>query len=202
MKSVLYLLSAALISTLFANCNSANPYDQTVFRLEEGPRPGAASRYGYRGTEGPQDDARRTARRTVRRDTPSNKKKPAKKKDINETTPRIVRPNSDEGEPDVESEVAEVTDLNSGSGNDDRDTGNDDAAGTGAGSSDSGDSSTASTEKKSTPAAGSKPYASPVPGKYGHVYSPFSAGREVNVEGFAPGTEVRCPYTQNIFRVP
>ena len=50
--------------------------------------------------------------------------------------------------------------------------------------------------------AGNKPYANPVPGKVGHVYSPFANGREVDVTGFPPGTEVRCPYTKMIFRVP
>jgi len=49
---------------------------------------------------------------------------------------------------------------------------------------------------------GNKPYATPVPGKVGHVYSPFASGREVDVNGFPPGTEVRCPYTKRIFRVP
>ena len=50
--------------------------------------------------------------------------------------------------------------------------------------------------------SGNKPYANPVPGKVGHVYSPFASGREVDVTGFPPGTEVRCPYTKMIFRVP
>ena len=50
--------------------------------------------------------------------------------------------------------------------------------------------------------SGNKPYANPVPGKVGHVYSPFANGREVDVTGFPPGTEVRCPYTKMIFRVP
>lgn len=189
MKSVLYICCAAFAATFFANCNSTNPYDQTVFRLEEGPKPGSASRYGYRGTEGPRDEAGRTARRSVRRDKPTTTK-PKKKKDVNETEPRIVRPKRDESDTSAESEVAEVTDLNSSSTDTPEET---DPKPT---------ESTSSTESKSTPAAGSKPYASPVPGKYGHVYSPFASGREVNVEGFPPGTEVRCPYTQNIFRVP
>ena len=48
----------------------------------------------------------------------------------------------------------------------------------------------------------SRPYADPVPGKYGRVYSPFAKGKEVDVTEFPPGTLVRCPYTQKIFRVP
>ncbi|MFP6874526.1 MAG: hypothetical protein VCA55_13580 [Verrucomicrobiales bacterium] len=49
---------------------------------------------------------------------------------------------------------------------------------------------------------GNRPYADPVPGKYGRVYSPFAKGKEVDVSEFPPGTLVRCPYTQKIFKVP
>ena len=47
-----------------------------------------------------------------------------------------------------------------------------------------------------------RPYADPVPGKYGRVFSPFAKGKEIDVADFSPGTLVRCPYTQKIFRVP
>jgi hypothetical protein len=60
------------------------------------------------------------------------------------------------------------------------------------------DSSAGSKGKKT----GDRPYADPVPGKYGRVYSPFAKGKEVDVTEFPPGTLVRCPYTQQIFRVP
>jgi hypothetical protein len=41
-----------------------------------------------------------------------------------------------------------------------------------------------------------------VPGKKNLVESPFSPGKYVDVEGFAPGTEVKDPYTGKIFLVP
>jgi hypothetical protein len=56
------------------------------------------------------------------------------------------------------------------------------------------------------PAKGKKrdsPFGIPVPGKQGFVTSPFSPdGNHVDVRAFAPGTEVKDPYTGKIFRVP
>ena len=71
---------------------------------------------------------------------------------------------------------------------------------------DSGSPST-SPEPENSQQAGVKktderPYADPVPGKYGRVFSPFAKGKEIDVADFSPGTLVRCPYTQKIFRVP
>ncbi|MDQ2658817.1 MAG: hypothetical protein M3Y03_00175 [Verrucomicrobiota bacterium] len=54
----------------------------------------------------------------------------------------------------------------------------------------------------STTAKGDYPYGVPVPGKAGFVRSPFSPDKMTDVRGYAPGTEVKDPYTGKIFLVP
>ncbi len=53
-----------------------------------------------------------------------------------------------------------------------------------------------------TTAKGDYPYGVPVPGKPGFVRSPFSPDKMTDVRGYAPGTEVKDPYTGKIFLVP
>ena len=58
-------------------------------------------------------------------------------------------------------------------------------------------SHTTATEKSNLP------YAKPVPGKPGYVFSPYdSNGGYVDVTGFAPGSKVKDPYSGKIFLVP
>lgn len=54
----------------------------------------------------------------------------------------------------------------------------------------------------STTAKGDYPYGVPVPGKAGFVRSPYSPDKMTDVRGYAPGTEVKDPYTGKIFLVP
>ncbi len=47
------------------------------------------------------------------------------------------------------------------------------------------------------------PYAKPVPGKSGYVFSPFDPnGGYVDVTGYSPGQKVKDPYSGKIFLVP
>ncbi|MEZ4814522.1 MAG: hypothetical protein R3A80_04860 [Bdellovibrionota bacterium] len=46
------------------------------------------------------------------------------------------------------------------------------------------------------------PYATPVAGKAGYVYSPYNKSRILDVIGIASGTKVKDPETQEVFLVP
>ena len=60
----------------------------------------------------------------------------------------------------------------------------------------------ASAQSAPTTAKGDYPYGVPVPGKPGFVRSPYSPDKMTDVRGYAPGTEVKDPYTNKIFLVP
>lgn len=60
----------------------------------------------------------------------------------------------------------------------------------------------AAEEKPKPPSSEDIPYATPVPGQEGKVYSPFHNGGYVDVSGMPSGSKARCPYTKKIFRVP
>ncbi len=62
--------------------------------------------------------------------------------------------------------------------------------------------STAPAAPTTQAAKGDYPYGVPVPGKPGFVRSPYSPDKMTDVRGYAPGTEVKDPYTQKIFLVP
>jgi hypothetical protein len=194
MKSIIYSLTAVLFVALFASCESTNPYDQTVFRLEEGPRSsqsGSRPRFGY----GSEQEAREARRRTASR----SRTEPAT---TNRGETRTLRNDSIDG--DSGDGVADRKPEKPADDGSTADTGS---------SSDVADTEPkVEMEKETTTSSnpdtlkptdtGSAPPATPVPGKYGHVYSPYASGREVDVTGFPPGTKVKCPYTQKVFLVP
>jgi len=54
-----------------------------------------------------------------------------------------------------------------------------------------------------TEEVGKLPYGKPVPGKLGYVTSPYAPSHGyVDVRGFPPSTEIKCPYTGKVFIVP
>ena len=61
---------------------------------------------------------------------------------------------------------------------------------------------TTTTTTSQATARGDYPYGVPVPDKPGFVRSPYSPDKLTDVRGYAPGTEVKDPYTGKIFLVP
>ncbi len=64
--------------------------------------------------------------------------------------------------------------------------------------------SSSSPQRPAAPTSGAKiPYAKPVAGKPGYVYSPFDPnGGYVDVTGYASGSKAKDPYSGKIFIVP
>ncbi len=54
---------------------------------------------------------------------------------------------------------------------------------------------------KPKPASEDLPYATPVPGADGVVYSPYT-NQKVDVKGMTPGSKARDPVSKKVFRVP
>ena len=172
MKAITQILCAAICASAFASCESPNQGNGTVFRLEDKPRSNRGGNSGARYGYGGTD--RGTSANT-------NPNQPA---NTGGTNPTGADPNAVTGNPGG----TELLDTPGGT----------DTPGT----TDPGTSGGTVTDPAPVSSGGNKPFAKPVAGKFGHVYSPFASGKEVDVTGFPPGTEVRCPYTQNIFRVP
>jgi hypothetical protein len=64
-------------------------------------------------------------------------------------------------------------------------------------------SSTPSVSTRRAPAPQQPPYAKPVPGKPGYVFSPYDPnGGYVDVTGYTPGSKVKDPYSGKVFLVP
>lgn len=62
---------------------------------------------------------------------------------------------------------------------------------------------TTSTQRTASSQGSDLPYAKPVPGKPGYVFSPFDKnGGYVDVTGYSPGQKVKDPYSGKIFLVP
>lgn len=61
----------------------------------------------------------------------------------------------------------------------------------------------ATADQATKPRNNNLPYGTPVPGKQGLVTSPFSQNNGyIDVRGIPPGTEVKDPYTGDIFLTP
>ncbi|NRB45317.1 MAG: hypothetical protein HRU47_10930 [Verrucomicrobiales bacterium] len=172
-KNALYLILLGLVMAVIMGCENTQSVNRNVFRLEDGPNGVAGgSRYGYLGTD--QVDGRPI--QTVGND---------------QSGTRYINP-VENGNPE-----GAATNNTSPQNTPDKSVA----------TNQNNVTNTDPSKKDPDPAEpkkpeGNKPYATPVPGKVGHVYSPFASGREVDVNGFPPGTEVRCPYTKRIFRVP
>ena len=181
MNKPIALISILACSLPFVSCSDTPNSDRnTVFYpADESPRTGMTQRqqrFGSRGSSN-QPSSSSNANNQANTNSGGTSQPPS---DPN----GIVMPRDPSTDPNLENDPAGTTD------------------GSGAGS---------TAAEGTTPAPSAEaPYAEAVPGKYGLVYSPFVADKKkalVNVTDennvpLPPGTEVQCPLTGKIFRVP
>lgn len=149
-------------------------------------------RYGYNGSQSPNNaqQPRRQAEPARRSDdsSPPANRPPSIKRDPNDTTVDMTPPErKSERTPEPDAPAPEATEK----------------------SAPPVEKYTPPVEKTTPPPVETKPagredlpYGTPIVGKKGFVYSPYYTTGEVDVQGIASGTKVRCPYTKKIFRVP
>jgi hypothetical protein len=65
-----------------------------------------------------------------------------------------------------------------------------------------GSPGTTGNTSSASPSSTAYPFGAPVPGKEGHVYSPYATDKVVDVRDIPRGTKVYCPFTNKIFLVP
>ncbi len=140
------------------------------------PPPG--NRYGYRGTESPNNRTGRVATNPDESSAETPRRIVKIKRDPGDTTVDIRPPETKETNEKPEEKLVEKPDVKP-----------------------------APAEKKDPPAKPSVkddlPYGIPVVGKPGNVYSPYANDKGyVDVDGLPRGTRVKCPYTSKHFRVP
>ena len=183
MNKPLALISILTCSVSVLSCtNEDGTRRSTVFYpADESPRTGMTQRtprFGYRGSE---DQSNQSAN-----NRPSNNSR-ANRNEIPADPDGIVKPRDSDLDPGAMSDTPPAS-----------------------GDTSAVDNPVADAEGTAPTSSAEAPYAEAVPGKYGLVYSPFVADKKkalVNVTDennvpLPPGTEVQCPLTGKIFRVP
>lgn len=171
------------------SCTSYPPPgpDGNVF-IEGNGRP----RYGYGGSQSPNNPAGQASADPARRqDRPDEKKVQVIKRDPNDTTVDMTPP-----EQKAERTPEPTTTAPAGDGS------STPPAEKTTPPSDRPKTTTPSTTESKPSGREDLPVGTPVVGRPGIVYSPYYTTGVVDVSGMPSGQKVRCPYTQKIFRVP